>query len=131
MAKIERGSFTPSGTPPFNLTVLFNDNTILADEIEFSLGPSGGTSDSICHSGTGLMTPTQQTAKAVIYGGATAGGKVEQVNTKCLVHYSISGSSLVKVLQGSRNDMSTTGQFTLTIDTLNGTQPIYFVARQY
>jgi len=131
MTKIERGSFTPSGTTPFNTTVLFNDSTLLADVIEFSNGPSTIGSDAIAHSSNGLMTPTQQTSKAFIYGNNTVGGKTEQVNNKCLLHYNLSGGAITKVLQGSRNSMATAGEFTITIDTLSGSQPIYFVATQY
>lgn len=131
MAKTERGSFTPSGTPPFNTTVLFNDNTLLADVITFSNGPSAVGSDAIAHSSNGMMTPTQQTSKATIYASSALGGKTEQVNNKCLLHYDLSGGAITKVLQGSRNSMATAGEFTVTIDTLSGTQPIYFVATQY
>jgi hypothetical protein len=131
MAKIERGSFTPGGGVPFNTTVFFADPTLLADEIEFSNGPSTIGSDLIAHTSNGLMTPTQQTTKALIYGNNTVGGKTEQLNNKCLLHYNLSGGVITKVLQGSRTSMATAGEFTINIDTLSGTQPIYFVARQY
>lgn len=131
MAKIERGSFTPNGTPPFTTTVFFNDGTLLADVIQFSNGPSATGSDGICHSSNGMMTPTQQTTKALIFASSALGGKTEQVNNKCLLHYNLSGGVITKVLQGSFNSMSTAGEFTINIDTLSGTQPIYFVATQY
>lgn len=131
MAKIERGSFTPSGTPPFNTTVFFNDVTLLADIIEFSNGPSASGSDAIAHSSNGMMTPTQQTSKATIYASSALGGKTEQLNTKSLLHYNLSGGVITKVLQGSRVSMATAGEFTINIDTLSGTQPIYFIATQY
>ncbi len=131
MAKVERGSFTPSGTPPFNTTVFLSDSTLLADLVEFSNGPSAFGSDAVAHSSNGMMTPTQQTSKATIYASSALGGKTEQLNTKCLLHYNLSGGAITKVLQGSRVSMATAGEFTVNIDTLSGTQPIYFVATQY
>lgn len=131
MAKVLRSSFTANGVPPFNTTVLFSDPTFLADEIEFSIGPSSGTVSSHCHSGTGLATPTQQTAKAVVYGDSSTGGKTEQVNNKCVLHYRLVSGALTKVVQGSMVSMATPGEFTINFDTLPSSHLIYLVARQY
>lgn len=127
--KIERGSFTLSGTPPFNQTILFNDSTILADEIEFSTAaPSGSSSD--LEAGDGFMTPTQQCARQ-LYADKTLGERSEQVNNKCILHYRNSGGSITKAVEAARNDMSVTGEFTLSVSTLLANHQIYFIARQY
>lgn len=132
MYKIERGSFTPGGTPPFNTTVLFSDSTLLANKITLSTGPSSSSGvDSICHTGDGLMTPTQQSAKATIFGGSAIGGVTEQRNNKCILHYNVISGANTKVLSASRVSMATPGEFTINVDVLSGTQPIYYVAEQF
>lgn len=127
--KIERGSFTLSGTPPFNQTVFFNDSTILADEMTFSLAaPSGSSAD--MESCDGFMTPTQQSAKQ-LFADKTLGERSEQVNNKCILHYRNVGGSITKAVEAARSSMATTGEFTLSVSTLSANHQVYFVAKQY
>jgi len=125
--KIERGSFTISGTG--NKTVLFNDSTITADEISFSIAATSGSSSDL-QSCDGFMTPTQQCAKS-LYADKTLGERSEQVTTKCLLHYANVGGSITKVIDASYNDMTTTGEFTINVATHGANYQVFFIAKQY
>lgn len=129
MAKVEAGSFTPFGTAPLTTTVLFNDSTILADEITFWIGPSGA-GDNGCHIADGFMTPTRQRTRFTIFATNALLGKTGMNNTSCLTHYANTGS-ITKVVEGVRNSMATTGQFSIDWSTWTPGYQIYFIARQY
>lgn len=130
MTKIERGSFTLSGTPPFSQTVLLNDSTLLADEIIFStVAPSGGASTDL-ESGGGWMSPAQQTAKAC-FADKTLGQRSEQVNNKCILHYSRVSGAITKKVEANRNSMATPGEFTVDVTALPSNHQVYIIAYEY
>ena len=127
MAKIERGSFTPSSTG--NTTVFFADNTMVADEMEFSLAATTGSVGDL-QSCDGFMTPTQQCAKS-LFADSTAGERTEQTNSKCILHYAKVGGTPTKVAEATRVDMATAGEFTINIGTWGANYQIFFIAREY
>lgn len=124
--KIERGSFSLAATG--NTTVLFNDSTITADKITFSLGPAG-SSDSVCHSSDGLATPTQQCCKSIY--ADTTGAKSQQTFSKCITHLTRVSGTITEIISATRQSLATTGQFTLNATAVNASYTIFFVAEEY
>lgn len=124
--KIERGSFTIAGTG--NQTVLFNDGTLTADEISFSIAAPSGSS-SVGQTCDGFMTPTQQCARSIFCDGI--GERSEQVNNKCMLHYANVSSTITKVIECTRVDMATPGEFTINVGTHGANYQVYFIAKEY
>lgn len=130
MAKIEQGSFTPSGTG--NTTVLFADNTLLADRIDIWVAPTGA-SDGVNHASIGVMTPTQQRCISTMTEttGSTTRNASAKYNTKCISHRNVVSSTVTEVLAASYNDMTTAGEFTINFSINPGTFQVYFIATEY
>lgn len=124
--KCERGSFSIATSG--NITVIFNDPTLQADEIEFSIA-SSGTSEAICHVSDCFMTPTQQCARSTYYDAS--GGRTTQVNNKCATHIARVSGTLTEVITATKVSLATVGEFTINATAFNSAYTVYFRARQY
>lgn len=121
---VERGSFSTASTG--NLTVLFANSGLTAEEIEFSVGPSG-SSDTDNHICLGYMNGSQQTALSTF--SDTTGEKTAQVNNKCISHYTRSGGTITEIIAATRVSIATAGEFTINFSAANVNYTIYFRAR--
>ena len=113
MTKVERGSFTVTGTG--NKTLLLSDGTLNVQRVVFSVATNSGAEISEGYGDT-----------SVNFTGTSAYNEVS--STVSIFHFRNLSGTKTKTLEGTLTTISTAGQFTVNFSTLTEITQVKFVA---